>query len=70
MRSCDSKAVYRHAVRLCTLLANQARLVRNTFLARVALVRHLFSRVLPLPLPLPATAAGAYRPGVVNMPTS
>jgi hypothetical protein len=42
----------RHAVNLCTLLANQRNLIRNTYTLRACLIQHLFTRVIPLPLPI------------------
>ena len=41
----------RHCAHLCTKLAYQRHIVKNTFCLRVALVRHLFSNVIPMPLP-------------------
>ena len=45
-----------HAVYACTLLANQAGLVRDSYALRLALVSHLFLRVLPPPLPPNSTS--------------
>mmetsp|Transcript_14534 Transcript_14534/g.21938 ORF Transcript_14534/g.21938 Transcript_14534/m.21938 type:complete len:1946 (+) Transcript_14534:90-5927(+) len=42
----------RKALHVCTLLANQAHLIRHTYLLRCALLQHVLTRVLPLPLPL------------------
>lgn len=42
----------RTALHQCTLLANQAHLIRHTYLLRCALLQHVVTRVLPLPLPL------------------
>lgn len=47
----DVSNVLRHTVHLCTLLSNQRKYVKNTFLLRVSLVQHVFTHVLPLPLP-------------------
>ena len=41
-----------HAILQCTLLANQAAMVKNSGCLRVALLQHLFTCVVPLPLPL------------------
>ena len=41
----------RHCVRLCVLLHNQKGLINHTYCHRVALIQHLFVRVIPLPLP-------------------
>ena len=41
----------RHCDDLCTTLANQVGLVKNTYLQRATLIHHLFLRVIPLPLP-------------------
>lgn len=42
----------RHCVHLCTLLGHQRKLMKNTYYLRVALIQHLFTRVLPMPMPL------------------
>jgi hypothetical protein len=42
----------RTCLELCCLLGNQLGIVRNSYAHRAALVRHLFTRVVPLPLPL------------------
>lgn len=47
----DVSCVLRHTVHLSTLLSNQRKYVKNTFLLRVSLVQHVFTHVLPLPLP-------------------
>eukprot|EP00667_Euglena_gracilis_P000067 EG_transcript_67 len=47
----DAATALRHCDHLCTLLANQTELVQDTYCLRVALVQHLFLRVLPVPLP-------------------
>lgn len=44
----------RHTVHACTLLANQAHLVKNTFALRASLIQHLLLEVAPLPLPCDA----------------
>ncbi|KAK3264258.1 hypothetical protein CYMTET_26993 [Cymbomonas tetramitiformis] len=58
----DAATVMRHAERLCTLLANQAHLMRNSILLRLALLHHVFLAVVPLPLPLrhPARASRCF----------
>jgi hypothetical protein len=38
-------------VNACTLLANQAHLIKNTFALRASLIQHLLLEVAPLPLP-------------------
>ena len=48
----DVATTLRHAVQLCTLLANQSGLMKNTAAIRTALIQHVFTEVLPLPLPL------------------
>ena len=40
----------RHAVNLCTLLANQQDQIRNSYTIRITLIQHIFIRVIPLPL--------------------
>ena len=53
VRSMDEAALaLRHAVELCALLDNQSDLVANSARLRVALVRHVVTRTLPLPLPV------------------
>ena len=47
----EAATAMRHCSHLCTLLDNQRGLIRNTYCLRVALIRHLFTRVMPLPLP-------------------
>ena len=47
----EAGAAMRTCVKLCTRLDNQRDVVRNSFLHRVALIQHLFTRVIPLPLP-------------------
>ena len=47
----DVSNVLRHTVHLCTLLSNQRKYVKNTYMLRVSLVQHVFTHVLPLPLP-------------------
>jgi hypothetical protein len=41
----------RQCVHVCTLLANQCDLIKNTYCIRTSLIQHLFTRVLPMPLP-------------------
>ena len=41
----------RHCDHICTLLSYQAKTISNTFLHRVAVIQHVFLRVIPLPLP-------------------
>ena len=41
----------RHTAHLCTKMAYQTEVTKNTFCLRVALVQHVFTRVVPLPLP-------------------
>ena len=41
----------RHTERLAQILGNQSAAMRNSYLHRVALITHVFLRVLPLPLP-------------------
>ena len=48
----EAQKAMRHAVELCTLLANQQDIVRNSFTLRICLIQHLFTRVIPLPLGL------------------
>jgi hypothetical protein len=48
----DVTNALRHASRLCTLLANQRSVMRNTYELRVALIQHLFTQVIPIPLPV------------------
>lgn len=47
----DAVMALRECVHCCTLLANQADLVRNSYCLRTSLIAHLFTQVLPLPLP-------------------
>lgn len=42
----------RHTLNLCVLLANQHKIVRNSYTLRLCLIEHLFVRVIPLPLPM------------------
>ena len=48
----DAARVLRHAQHLCTLLANQSALVRNSVILRLVLMQHVFLSVIPPPLPL------------------
>ncbi|KAH9262352.1 hypothetical protein BASA82_000599, partial [Batrachochytrium salamandrivorans] len=48
----DVSVALRHCAALCTRLAHQQSLIKNTYLTRVALIQHLFTRVIPIPLPL------------------
>ena len=48
-----------HAAYVCTTLANQHGLVRDSFALRIGLLTHLFLRVVPLPLPLHAADGDA-----------
>ena len=58
----EAACALRHAERLCTLLANQAGLLKHSISLRLALLQHLFTCVLPLPLPLshPARATRCF----------
>lgn len=47
----DAASAMRTCVKLCTLLDNQAAMVKNSYLHRAAMIQHLFTRVIPLPLP-------------------
>ena len=47
----DVSVALRHCVDLCTTLAYQRGIVRNTYSLRTRLVQHLFLHVIPLPLP-------------------
>ena len=42
----------RHTLDLCVLLSNQKAIVRNSYTLRIALISHVFTRVIPLPLPI------------------
>ncbi len=55
----EAQEAMRHAVNLCTLLANQADIVRNSYTLRICLIQHLFTRVLPLPMPFYHPEKGA-----------
>lgn len=48
----DVANALRHCAIMCTKLAYQRDLVKNTYCIRVALIQHLFTRVIPLPLPI------------------
>eukprot|EP01012_Entosiphon_sulcatum_P062087 TRINITY_DN8821_c0_g1_i1.p1 TRINITY_DN8821_c0_g1~~TRINITY_DN8821_c0_g1_i1.p1 ORF type:complete len:4205 (-),score=604.71 TRINITY_DN8821_c0_g1_i1:28-12642(-) len=41
----------RHCLHVCTLLANQRGLIRDTYALRATLIQQLFTEALPLPLP-------------------
>eukprot|EP01052_Picozoa_sp_SAG31_P027599 SAG31_NODE_2595_length_5421_cov_2.387636_1_plen_358_part_10 len=47
----EAATAMRDAVELCTLLAYQKDVIKNTYLHRAALIQHLFTRVIPLPMP-------------------
>ena len=47
----DVATALRHTAHLCTKMAYQTEVTKNTFCLRVALVQHVFTRVVPLPLP-------------------
>ena len=47
----DAATCLRHCSHLCTKLAYQHKLVKNTFCLRVSLIRHIFTSVMPMPLP-------------------
>ena len=49
----DVSLALRHCDELCTRLANQHHLVRNSLALRLALIQHTVVEVVPLPLPLP-----------------
>jgi len=55
----DAVRALRTCVHACTLLANQANQIRNSYCLRVSLIAHLFTQVLPLPLPPASADAGA-----------
>jgi len=40
----------KYAIELCTVLDNQSSDLKNTYCLRVALIHHLFTRVIPIPL--------------------
>ncbi len=48
----DVTKAMRHCLNLCVLLANQRKIVRNSYTLRLCLIEHLFVRVIPLPLPV------------------
>jgi len=48
----EAAAALRATLHCCNLLANQDRVLKNTFLLRASLVQHLAVRTLPLPLPV------------------
>ena len=41
----------RHCVHVCTILASQSDIIKDTFCIRAALIQNLFTEVLPVPLP-------------------
>jgi hypothetical protein len=47
----DVAAAMQRAVHVCNLLANQRDVLKNTYLLRVTLLTHFFTRVLPMPMP-------------------
>lgn len=47
----DAVVAVKRCEEVCTVLANQADAVKNTYCFRTALIVHLFTRVLPMPLP-------------------
>lgn len=47
----DVQLALRHADHLCTLLSYQDRTIKNTYLHRIAMLQHVFTRVIPLPMP-------------------
>ena len=48
----ETAIAMRHTLHLCVLLANQRKLIRNSYTLRLCLINHLFTRVIPLPLPV------------------
>ena len=48
----------RRTCEICSLLANQAHLIRHTYLLRFALLMHVLARVFPLPRPCYDAASG------------
>jgi hypothetical protein len=48
----DATTAMRHAVNLCSLLANQRDHMKHTYTLRACLVQHLFFKVIPIPIPL------------------
>ena len=48
----DVPKALRNALHCCTILANQADLMPNSYALRVSLLVHLFVHVLPAPLPI------------------
>lgn len=55
----EAATALRQCVHACTLLANQAAQIRNTYSKRLSLITHLFTQVLPLPLPFDSPEAKA-----------
>jgi hypothetical protein len=47
----DVANALRHCDNQCTLLSYQTDQIKNTYQLRVALIQHLFTRVIPMPLP-------------------
>jgi hypothetical protein len=47
----DAATAMRDCAELCTLLDYQRDTVKNSYLHRITLLQHLFTRVIPLPLP-------------------
>ena len=48
----EAASALRTVYELCVLIENQQESIRDSYLHRAALIRHLFTRVMPLPLPL------------------
>ena len=57
----DLACALRHCVHVCTLLANQAHLIKNTFALRASLIQQLFLEVIPVPLPCDSPRARLQR---------
>ena len=53
----DLAVALRHCVNVCTKLANQSHLIKNTFAIRASLIQHLFLEVVPLPMPCDSQGA-------------
>jgi len=47
----DVAVCLHQCAKVCTRLANQSHLVKNSFCLRTALIQHVFTHVIPLPLP-------------------
>lgn len=55
----DVAVCLHQCAKICTRLANQSHLVKNSFCLRAALIQHVFTRVIPLPLPVTHPRRGA-----------